>query len=63
MVKSADIVTVPINPEHCAKPLTESMLTPEGAGCVEPGIPMDHWTGTASVIGAMLKFPVAVNCT
>ena len=39
------------------------MLTPIGAGCVENGFPRDHRTGTFAVMGAMLKFPMAVNCT
>jgi hypothetical protein len=39
------------------------MLTPAGTGCVENGFPSDHRTGTFAVIGAMLKFPMAENCT
>jgi hypothetical protein len=39
------------------------MLTPIGAGCVENGLPRDHLTGIFADIGAMLKFPMAVNCT
>src|ERR1700739_1786558 len=39
------------------------MLTPIGAGCVENGFPSDHRTGTFADMGAMLKFPIAVNCT
>ena len=30
---------------------------------VEPGGPIDQVTGVAAVMGAMLKFPIAVNCT
>ena len=40
-----------------------SMLTPAGTGKVEPGRPIDQVTGVAAVRGAMLKFPIAVNCT
>jgi len=39
------------------------MLTPIGAACVENGFPRDHRTGTLADMGAMLKFPMAVNCT
>ena len=60
-VKSAVIVTVPTNPEHCALPFI-SILTPAGI-CGLPGIPINHCTEIGAVIGAMLKFPVAINCT
>jgi hypothetical protein len=39
------------------------MLTPAGTGCVENGFPSDHRTGTFADMGAMLKFPMAENCT
>src|ERR1051326_2845631 len=58
----ASTVTVPMKPEHCARPLG-LMLTPIGAGCVENGFPSDHRTATFADIGAMLKFPMAENCT
>src|SRR5215467_9978234 len=40
-----------------------SMLTPAGTGCAEKGLPTDHRTGVIAIMGSMLKFPVAVNCT
>jgi hypothetical protein len=40
-----------------------STLTPAGTGCAENGFPIDHRTGVIAVMGSMLKFPVAVNCT
>jgi hypothetical protein len=40
-----------------------STLTPAGTGCVENGFPTDHRTGVIAIMGSMLKFPVAVNCT
>ena len=40
-----------------------SMLTPAGTGCAENGFPTDHRTGVAAIMGSMLKFPVAINCT
>ena len=39
------------------------MLTPIGVGCVENGFSRDHRTGTFAVMGAMLKSPMAENCT
>lgn len=58
----ASTVIIPMKPEHCARPFV-LMLTPIGAGCVENGLPSDHLTGTFADMGAMLKFPMAVNCT
>jgi len=40
-----------------------STLTPAGTGCAENGFPIDHRTGVIAIMGSMLKFPVAVNCT
>jgi hypothetical protein len=40
-----------------------STLTPAGTGCAENGFPIDHRTGVIAVMGSMLKFAVAVNCT
>jgi hypothetical protein len=40
-----------------------STLTPAGTGWAENGFPIDHRTGVIAVMGSMLKFPVAVNCT
>ena len=40
-----------------------SMLTPAGTGCAVNGFPIDHRTGVAAVMGSILKFPMAVNCT
>jgi len=40
-----------------------STLTPAGTGCVENGFPIDQRTGVIAIMGSMLKFPVAVNCT
>jgi hypothetical protein len=54
-------VTVPINPEHCATPVMELMLTPAGTGMDDMRGPIDHVTGVIDVIGAMLKFPIALN--
>jgi hypothetical protein len=56
-------VTVPINPEHCAMPVTALMLTPAGTGIEDIKGPIDHVTGVIAFIGAMLKFPIAVNWT
>lgn len=39
-----------------------SMLTPAGI-CGLPGIPRNHCTDIGAVMGAILKFPVAINCT
>lgn len=58
----ASTVIIPMKPEHCARPFA-LMLTPIGAGCVENGLPRDHRTGTLADMGAILKFPIAVNCT
>ena len=58
----ASIVTIPVKPEHWARPFM-STLTPAGTGCKEKGFPIDHRTGVIAVMGAMLKFPMAVNCT
>jgi hypothetical protein len=58
----ASTVIVPMKPEHCARPVG-LMLTPAGTGCVENGFPSDHRTGTFADMGAMLKFPMAENCT
>jgi len=58
----ASIVIVPVKPEHWARPFM-STLTPAGTGCVENGFPIDHRTGVIAIMGSMLKFPVAVNCT
>ena len=58
----ASTVIIPMKPEHCARPFA-LMLTPIGAGCVENGLPNDHLTGIFADIGAMLKFPIAENCT
>jgi len=55
-------VIIPIKPEHCARPFA-LMLTPIGVGCVENGFSNDHRTGTFADMGAMLKFPMAENCT
>jgi hypothetical protein len=54
-------VTVPINPEHCATPVTELMLTPAGTGIEDMRGPIDHVTGVIADIGAILKLPIAVN--
>ena len=62
MGETASTVIIPMKPEHWARPLA-SMLTPDGTGCEENGFPRDHRTGTFDVMGAMLKFPMAVNCT
>ena len=62
MGETASTVIIPMKPEQWARPLA-SMLTPNGTGCEENGFPRDHRTGTFAVIGAMLKFPMAVNCT
>jgi hypothetical protein len=43
-------------------PVMGLMLTPAGA-IVEFGPISDHVTGTAAVMGAMLKFPIAENWT
>jgi len=43
-------------------PVMELMLTPAGA-MVEFGPISDHVTGTDAVMGAMLKFPIALNWT
>jgi hypothetical protein len=59
---AAITVTVPMNPEHWAMPVIGLMLTPAGA-MVEFGIMSDHVTGTVAVMGAMLKFPMALNWT
>ena len=40
-----------------------STLTPAGTGCAENGFPTDHRTGVAAIMGSILKFPMAVNCT
>jgi hypothetical protein len=58
----ASIMTIPVKPEHWARPFI-STLTPAGTGCVENGFPTDHRTGVAAVMGSMLKFPMAINCT
>ena len=58
----ASTVIIPMKPEHWARPFA-LMLTPIGAGCEENGLPRDHRTGTFADMGAMLKFPMAVNCT
>ena len=58
----ASIMTVPVKPEHRARPFI-STLTPAGTGCAENGFPIDHRTGVAAVMGSILKFPMAVNCT
>lgn len=58
----ASTVIIPMKPEHCARPFA-LMLTPIGGGCVENGLPRDHRTGIFADMGAMLKFPMAVNCT
>jgi hypothetical protein len=59
----ASTVTVPLNVVHCAIPFW-SMVTPAGTGMEENGGPMVHigW-GIMAVIGSMLKWPVALNCT
>ena len=53
-------ITVPVKPEHVAMPVVALMDTPLG---VIPDIEFesDHITGVAAVIGAMLKFPIALN--
>jgi hypothetical protein len=61
MGAEAVTVTVPINPEHCATPVMGLMVTPAGAGIEENGIPIDHVTGVAAVMGGMVKFPIAMN--
>ena len=43
--------------------LVTGMLTPIGTGCVENGFSRDHRTGVFAVMGAMLKVPIAENCT
>jgi hypothetical protein len=53
--------TVPIKPEHCAMPVTALMLTPAGTGMEDIKGPIDQVTGVTAFIGAMLKFPIAVN--
>lgn len=58
----ASIVTIPVKPEHRARPFM-STLTPAGTGCAENGFPIDHRTGVAAIMGSILKFPMAVNCT
>ena len=58
----ASIMTIPVKPEHWASPFM-STLTPAGTGCAENGFPTDHRTGVAAVMGSILKFPMAVNCT
>ncbi len=58
----ASTAIIPVNPEHWARPFA-SMLTPAGTGCVEKGLPKDQRTGGFAVIGAMLKVPMAMNCT
>ena len=58
----ASIMTIPVKPEHRARPFM-STLTPAGTGCAENGFPIDHRTGVAAVMGSILKFPMAVNCT
>src|SRR5215510_6568288 len=40
-----------------------STLTPAGTGCAENGFPIDHRTAVIAIMGSILKFPVAVNCT
>jgi hypothetical protein len=59
----ATMDTVPMKPEHIAIPVIASMLTPAGTGWAENGFPIDHITGVAPVMGAVLKCPIAVNCT
>jgi hypothetical protein len=58
----ASIMTIPVKPVHWARPFM-STLTPAGTGCAENGFPTDHRTGVAAIMGSMLKFPMAVNCT
>ena len=58
----ASIMTIPLKPEHWARPFI-STLTPAGTGCAENGFPTDHRTGVAAIMGSILKFPMAVNCT
>src|SRR5690242_18932479 len=40
-----------------------STLTPAGTGCAENGFPTDHRTRVDAIMGSILKFPVAINCT
>jgi hypothetical protein len=58
----ASIMTIPVKPEHWARPFM-STLTPAGTGCAENGFPTDHRTGVAAIMGSISKFPMAVNCT
>lgn len=67
----ASMVAIPVNPLHRAMPLA-SMLGPVdmamdmgiGVGDMKGGLPTLQSTGVdVSVIGAMLKVPVAMNCT
>lgn len=53
--------TVPVNPEHWAMPVMELMVTPTGGIDEDIAFPIDHITGVDAVMGAMLKFPIAVN--
>jgi hypothetical protein len=56
----ASIMTIPVEPEHWARPFM-STLTPAGTGCAENGLPTDHRTGVAAIMGSMLKLPIAEN--
>lgn len=58
------IATVPTNVVHCAIPFA-LMLTPSGAGMdgAANGFPIDQSTCGAALIGFMLKWPMAENCT
>ena len=67
----ASMVVIPVNPLHCATPLA-SILGPVdmatdigiGVGDMKDGLPTLQSTGgDVTVIGAMLKVPVAMNCT
>lgn len=55
-------MTVPENVEQEARPFW-LIVIPPGMGMPENGLPIDHRTCGMADMGAMLKFPIAVNCT
>ncbi len=71
---AAWIVTMPVNPLHCAIPLGVMLGWPDamgegfmdmdiGIGDMEDVFTVQSTGGDITVIGAMLNVPVAVNCT
>lgn len=55
-------MTVPEKVEQEANPFW-LIVIPAGTGMAENGLPIDHRTCGMPDMGAMLKLPIAVNCT